>query len=428
MQQGAKYQLLYGKKRLGMFIHWGIYAIPACHEQHLMRLRARREDYEQLMHSFNPEHYDPEEWVKLAKSAGMEYICFTTKHHDGFCMWDTKQTDYNVMNTPYGKDVLLQLRQACDKHGMDLALYYSIPDWHHKNAYNPLSTHQIPPRPDDEPDMKLYREYVKAQVKELLTGYGKICGFFWDIPPRIYDPEINELVRSLQPGIRINDRGFDEGDYSTPEREVPEGYFTGLTEACESVGQKAWGYRSNEDYYTGRVLSSNIDAILTMGGNYLLNVGPMADGRIPEQAVQIIEQVGAWYRAAKESYVGTEPVRVAKGQKYRLTAKESTLYVHFDKGLECSGIVLEPLRFLPREASVLGYEHPIKVALDIIPDNPEKPDALEGKLHLYDLPAEQWAGYPMILKLVFERGEIEIVKKLLGSREAVEEKLTAGDK
>ena len=130
------------ENKFGMFIHWGIYSLIGVHEQVFAKLDIPREEYEALAERFDPVEYDPEKWVLLAKEAGMKYICFTAKHHDGFCMWDTKYTDYNIMNTPYGKDVLAMLAAACKKHGMLLSIYYSCPDWHHEDAYNPKSSHQ----------------------------------------------------------------------------------------------------------------------------------------------------------------------------------------------------------------------------------------------------------------------------------------------
>ena len=140
------------ENKFGMFIHWGFYSLLGVQEQVLARNDMKNEEYEQYMHQFNPVDYDPEEWVLLAKKAGMKYICFTAKHHDGFCMWDTKYTPYNIMNTPYKKDVLRMLADACEKHGMLLSLYYSNPDWHHENAYNSLSTHQWKSRCPEKAD------------------------------------------------------------------------------------------------------------------------------------------------------------------------------------------------------------------------------------------------------------------------------------
>ena len=186
--------------QFGMFIHWGFYSLTGLQEQAFARYDLPREEYEALRFRFNPVQYDPEEWVLLAKNAGMKYICFTAKHHDGFCMWDTQYTDYSIMHTPYGKDVLKMLADACQKHGMKLSLYYSNPDWHHPRGFNPHSTHQWKAVNPDSPDFGVYREYLKNQITELLTRYGPIYTLFWDIPPRIDDPSLNEYVRSLQPG------------------------------------------------------------------------------------------------------------------------------------------------------------------------------------------------------------------------------------
>lgn len=254
------------ENKFGMFIHWGIYAQLGLQEQAIARYDMSHEEYEKLADTFNPVNYDPEQWVLLAKQAGMKYICFTTKHHDGFCMWDTKYTDYNIMNTPYGKDVLKELAEACEKHGMLLSLYYSCPDWNYEYGRNPHATHQW--KAKEKVDLEKYITYIKNQITELLTGYGKIYTFFWDIPPRIEDRSLNELVRKLQPGIYINNRGFDEGDFSTPERgykDVGSNRFEQMTEACNSVGEQSWGYREKEDYHSIRYLTMAIDKIMAMG-------------------------------------------------------------------------------------------------------------------------------------------------------------------
>ena len=225
------------------------------------------EDYEGLVKKFNPTKYNAEKWVRKAKKAGVEYICFTTKHHDGFCMWDTKYTDYKITNTPYGKDILnnKQTKKLIDKlaiMGMIVHVemeYYSNPDWNYPKGYNPNTSHQWYAVNKDAPDLDNYREYIKNQITELLTNYGKIYTFFWDIPPCVEDKSLNELVRKLQPGIHINDRGWDTGDFSTPEREYQSSdgkRFTRMTEACNSVGEQSWGYRKNEDFYSIRFLLS----------------------------------------------------------------------------------------------------------------------------------------------------------------------------
>ena len=404
------YQLLYGEdRRFGMFIHWGIYALTEYHEQTLMRTDIGRDAYEKLAEQFNPVAFSAEDWVMAAKEAGMSYICLTSKHHDGFCLWNTKETDYNVMHTPFGRDIVKEFSEACAKHGLGLALYYSNPDWHHPNAYNPLSSHQIPPRDTDQPDMDAYVAFLKRQVTELLTNYGPICAMFWDIPPGIQDPSINELVRKLQPGIRINDRGFDRGDFSTPEREVPNGAFTRLTEACQSVGRQSWGYRRNEDYYTARFLEASMDAVLSKGGNYLLNVGPKPDGTMPDQARKLLKTIGQWYGKVAEAYRGKYPTGIFRDRSdFTVTRNGNDLYFHFPSYPEATGLCLYPLNILPAEVTVLNTGETPKVALDAMPTVYTQPRGKEPCLHIYDLPFEELSGQVPVLRLTFrDADEVE---------------------
>ncbi len=208
------------EKRFGMFVHWGLYAIHGRHEQEQWRYRVPRAEYEKLAAQWNPVKYNPDAWLDLASAAGMKYVCLTTKHHDGFCLWDTKQTTYNTMNTPYGKDVVKMLADACHRRGVPLCLYYSIADWHQPNYPNQGRHHELQPQPGDQPDLMRYLEYVKAQVRELCTNYGQLGGIWWDINvDKHVDPSINAMIRKLQPTAVINNRGFDDGDFGTPERD-----------------------------------------------------------------------------------------------------------------------------------------------------------------------------------------------------------------
>lgn len=176
----------------GLFVHWGLYAIPAWHEQLQWRGPVPRNDYAKLCEQFDPVRFDPDAWLDLAEEAGMEYLCFTTKHHDGFCLWDTKQTDFNVMHTPHGRDVLGRVADACHRRRMPLCLYYSVVDWHHRNYPNQGRHHELPgPLPGDEPDLERYMAFLVEQVRELCTQYGEIHGFWWDMinsPPRPSPP------------------------------------------------------------------------------------------------------------------------------------------------------------------------------------------------------------------------------------------------
>jgi alpha-L-fucosidase len=234
------------QRRFGMFIHWGLYAIHGFHEQEQWRARVPRAEYVKLQRQWNPVKFDANTWLDLAAEAGMRYLCITTKHHDGFCLWDTKQTTYNTMNTPYGKDVIRMVADACHKRGVPLCLYYSIADWHQPNYPNQGRHHELPPQPGDQPDLMRHLEFLKAQVRELCTNYGEIHGFWWDMNvDKHMDRSINAMIRKLQPKAVINNRGFDEGDFGTPERDFDAGgeeklSFDQRTEACQSVGMESW--------------------------------------------------------------------------------------------------------------------------------------------------------------------------------------------
>lgn len=361
--------------KFGMFIHWGIYSCLGLHEQALARYDISHGEYERLASDFNPTEYDPAGWVRLAKEAGMKYICFTAKHHDGFCMWDTKETDYNVMNTPYGKDVLKMLSEACEKEGILLSIYYSNPDWHHPYGYNPASSHQWKAKFKNQTDTVKYREFVKRQVTELLTGYGRIYTFFWDIPPKICDPSMNELVRRLQPGIFINDRGYDDGDFSTPEREYEEsdaGRFTRMTEACNSVGQQSWGYRKGENFYSKKHLCSAIDKYMAAGASYLLNVGPDSLGRIAPEYSNKIRRIGDFYNRVKGSLESTDGDSYDYGiktNKYIATKKDNKTYLHFYEGLISDAVSLSRYPKKPRAVRLLNTGESLDHSITYLPES-----------------------------------------------------------
>lgn len=396
---------LFDERRLGLFIHWGLYAIPAWHEQIQWRRAIPRAEYIRYADQFNPVKFDPEAWLDAAEAAGMSYLCFTTKHHDGFCMWDTRYSEYQVMRTPYGKDILKELADACHKRDFGLCLYYSIPDWHHPNSVNNGGSHQLPePNPGDEPDDDKYVEYVRNQVRELCTNYGKIQGFFWDIPPERRDPTMNEMIRELQPGIMINDRGYDTGDYDTPERTVPEEKcFKRATEANQSVGQQSWSYRENEDYYSHKFLMQSIDRIMAMGGNYVLNVGPRADGTFPPEAEASLQAVGSWFTKVREALVEAKPASdLLDREDIMITRRDTSLYLHFYRDPDSSGIVLEPLNTLPRRASVLNTGEELRCAVEAVPSMCVPWNRKEPCLHIAGLPVNEMNGEVIVVKLEFD--------------------------
>ena len=400
---------MFKTKRLGLFIHWGLYAVSGLHEQEMYRYGVASKDYEKYVNLFNPTEYNPKEWVSLAKNCGFDYITFTTKHHDGFCMWDSKYTDYKITNTPYGKDVLKMLSEECKKQGMGLSLYYSVPDWHHPNYPNNIGHHEIKERREsDRPDEKLYIEYVRNQITELLTGYGKIQSFFWDIPPKTRDKSLNELIRRLQPGIYINNRGYDEGDFSTPERTSADGtVFEGLTEACDSIGEQSWGYRKNEDYHSMLYLTSAIDRYMAMGANYVLNVGPDEKGRIPEVSEKILVRVGDWYKKVKEALFATPVKYEAISKKGILTTQsENALYLHFQGGLASNGFCLEGFKEMPKYALVLNNGQKLNCVFEKMPMlYGGQGTSLADVLHINGIDADGLSSQAVVIKLEFENIE-----------------------
>jgi alpha-L-fucosidase len=349
----------------------------------------------------------------------MTYVCFTAKHHDGFCLWDTAYTDYSVTHYT-GRDLVRELADGCAKTGMKLALYYSLPDWHCPVSVNDGRHHRLPgPNPGDTPDEKRYKEYLKAQIGELLTNYGKIDALFWDIPPddpAETDESVNEYVRSLQPGILINDRGYSKGDYSTPERTVPSEPFAGLTEACQSVGVQAWGYRADEDYYSHRFLMESVDRIMTKGGNYLLNAGPMPDGSFPAEAEESVRAVGNWYKKVRESYTDAEFV-YHKDIPYGMTRKENCLYVHLPAVPQSSSVRMRPLTVKPVRASVLNTGEDVRASVEYLPTFFGGNAAVQPEfLRISGIPVNRLTDEVIVLRLEFAPSDMDEVLRELSEK------------
>jgi len=306
----------------GMFIHWGLYAVPAGQygeeKNHAEWIQETANipvnEYEKYTAQFNPVKFNAKEWVQLAKNAGMKYIVITSKHHDGFCLWDSKVSDYDIIDrTPYQKDILKELAEACEKEGIIFCFYHSIMDWHHPDAQginHPNYNYGKGPNPK----FSNYVEgYMKPQLKELLSNYGKI-GVLW------FDGEwINEwtedqgkdtynYLRNLQPDLIINNRvgkgrqgmegmnAYDDaaGDFGTPEQEILEGKSTLDWEACMTMNDH-WGFNKFDDNFKStEMLIHNLIDIAAKGGNYLLNVGPTMEGLIPGESVNRLKEMGAW--------------------------------------------------------------------------------------------------------------------------------------
>ncbi len=367
-----------------------------------------REEYAKLRLEWNPVNFNPDQWIDLAEAAGMKYLCFTAKHHEGFCLWDTKHTDFNTMNTPYGKDALRLLADACHRRNFPLCLYYSIVDWHHPNYPNQGRDHELPPQPGDSPDWEKYMEFLKAQVRELCTNYGEIHGFWWDMNvPKHQDPSINAMIRELQPKAMINDRGFDAGDFVTSERDwdislTAKARFDTALEACQSVGYQSWGCRVDEDYYTDAHLIRSIQKVLAKGGNYLLNVGSKADGVIPPESAAILRRIGKWITVVRPTLWDVESVaELSSNTDVVLTRSGNTLYVHLIKEPETTSVFLYPLVDAPRRAVL--HNSGEELAFDVGPFPRQHHQKPQQCLRIKYLPVAARPSYGWVLALEYEK-------------------------
>jgi alpha-L-fucosidase len=409
----------FNRRRFGMFIHWGIFSIPAWHEQALWRGRLKRADYEGYRERFNPVRFDPDQWLDLAQSLGMEYLTVTAKHHDGFCLFDSQYTDYSAAHSPCKRDIIKMLAESARRHGFKFGVYYSIPDWHHPNYPGLGRHHELwGNRPSDEPDHDRYFAYMENQVTELLSNYGEISQLFWDVNVLDYNNrEFNDRMRRLQPSLVINNRGPDNGDYATPERDYEGPYpktlrpfeFDRHTEANQSLGRESWGYREDEDYYNPKHLMQSMDRVLAMGGNYLLNVGPKPDGTFDERDTASLKRIGEWYNKVKEAFgPDTCPATAmltdhAMGHPLRdrvlLTRKRDTVYVHTPEDLATDSICLFPLAIKPRRALLLNTGEELDAVVDKTPHFHEYDRAF---LRLRRLPTGRLTGEPLVVRLDFD--------------------------
>lgn len=305
--------------RFGMFIHWGVYAVPAgvydgkdvsgIGEWIMNRGKIPVARYREYAKKFNPVKYDPEAWVKLAKDAGMKYIVITSKHHDGFALFDSKTTDWDVVDaTPYKKDLIKPLAEACRKHGMKLGLYYSqAQDWTHKGGACAGGEW-------DESHKGDMDEYLKTiavpQIREILSNYGDIAVLWFDTPIGMNKERAETILPILKehPGIIYNNRlgGGYKGDTETPEQHIPAAGFPGRDwETCMTMNG-TWGFKSKDHKWKStETLIRNLIEIASKGGNYLLNVGPTAEGEIPAPSIERLKQIASWMKTNGEAIYGT---------------------------------------------------------------------------------------------------------------------------
>lgn len=414
----------FASPKLGLFLHWGLYSLEAWHEQDQWRRRWNRVDYSRLADRFSAPAFDPNNWLDTAVIAGASYVCFTAKHLDGFCLWDTATTDYKVTNSPLGRDVFSELASACRRRRMPLFVYCSVVD-NHQPTYPHAGRRweHASPQPGDRPSKAAYLACLREQVRELCTNYGKLHGFWWDANIAQWrDPSINRLIRELQPGIIINNRGMDGGDYGTPERDWDDTLNTAVSfqkpvEACQALGSQSWGFRKEEDYYTDVHILRSIAKILGKGGHFLLNTGPRADGRIAGRDRQMLQRVGKWLKSTREAFDGVEQVsHLVESREFLLTRRDMlTYYVILHQQPATRSVPLKPFTSLPQRAIELTTGKPVETRNDLLPWD----HALQtGFLRLYDLPQALLNSSVAVIRLEFP-SEPQLVKSTIGS-EAME--------
>jgi alpha-L-fucosidase len=322
----------WSEARFGMFIHWGLYSIPAGEwkgsTNHAEWIRTTAQipitEYDKFVGQFNPVKFNAAEWVRMAKNAGMKYITITSKHHDGFCLFDSKFTDFDVMSTPFKRDIMKELADACHKEGIKICWYHSIMDWHHPD-YLPRREWEKD-RSTAGADFERFFQHLKNQLKELLTNYGEIGVLWFDGEWEStwntkYGTELYNYVRSLQPNIIINNRvgagrsgmeGFTKagefaGDFGTPEQEIPATGLAGVSwETCMTMNDN-WGYNKHDDHWkSSEDLIHKLADIASKGGNFLLNIGPTSEGVFPQPAIDRLKQLGDWMKVNGDAIYETK--------------------------------------------------------------------------------------------------------------------------
>jgi alpha-L-fucosidase len=355
--QGDDHLSWWRAARFGMFIHWGPVALKGTEIGWSRGKDVPTEEYDSLYRQFNPTEFDADEWVRIAKAAGMKYIVITSKHHDGFCLWDSAYTDYDIMSTPFRRDVLAELSAACRRHGLKFCTYYSICDWHHPD-YPTDSPGGKGKKPS--PNMPRYVEYLKNQLRELIEKYGPLGVLWFDgqwEPPWTpeYGDDLYRFLKDIQPDLIINNRvskgrqgiagttkqnADNPGDYDTPEQHIGAFNRDRPWETCMTICRQ-WAWKPDDDM---KSLKACVDALVrTAGGdgNFLFNVGPMPDGRIEPRQAERLRKMGAWLDKYGESIYGTRGGPLKPSSVGASTCTGNKMYVHILNWPD-DGVLLPP--------------------------------------------------------------------------------------
>ncbi len=366
--------------RFGMFIHWGLYSVLGRHEWAMENEGIPVKEYEQLAQQFKPKPLPARDWARLAKRAGMKYMVMTSKHHEGFCHFNTALTSYCAPKQAAGRDLAKEYLQAARDEGLRAGFYYSLMDWHHPDGARCAT---------DEAARRRFVDYIHGHVRELCTNYGKLDILWydvsWPLDPKGWESErMNRMVFELQPDIIVNNRNGLPGDFSTPEQTIRAEQGERAWESCMTMNE-SWGYNSGDDAWkTPKQVVRNLVTCARDGGNYLLNIGPKADGSIPEESVKILSTVGEWLARNGEAVYSTERCQVRRSNIANFTRKGNTLYIH--------------LHFWPGEtAAVGGLKTKVKAARLLAGGPPVKVVQDDFRVQFRGLPKQAPGLVPVIV-------------------------------
>ena len=347
------------EKRFGMFIHWGPVSIKGTEIGWSRGRQVPIEEYDQLYKQSNPTKFDAEEWIKIARDAGMKYLVITSKHHDGFCLWPSKYTDYHIGNTPFKRDVMKELSEACKKHSIQFCTYHSICDWYHPDY--PMGS---PGGKTEKPthNMPRYYQYLKNQTKEIIDNYGPLGIMWfdgeWEKPwTREYGNEIYDYLKKIQPNLVINNRvskgrqgmagttkqsHLNSGDYDTPEQQIGGFNRERPWETCMTICRQ-WAWKPNDQMKSAKECIQTLLHTVGGDGNLLFNVGPMPDGRIEPRQVERLRQMGTWLKKYGDSIYGTRGGPFKPGKWGASTCKADKIYLYVMDWQTNDRIVLPPI-------------------------------------------------------------------------------------
>lgn len=348
------------EKRFGMFIHWGPVSIKGTEIGWSRGREVPTEEYDQLYKRFNPVKFDAEEWVKVARDAGMKYLVLTSKHHDGFCLWPSKYTDYHIGNTPFKRDVMKELSEACKKYNIQFCTYHSICDWYHPD-YPMGSPGGKSEKPN--PNMPRYYEYLKNQTKEIIDNYGPLGIMWfdgeWEKPwTREYGNEIYDYLKEIQPNLVINNRvskgrhgmagttkqsHLNAGDYDTPEQQIGGFNRERPWETCMTICQQ-WAWKPDDQMKSAKECIQTLLHTVGGDGNLLFNVGPMPDGRIEPRQVERLIQMGTWLKKYGNGVYGSRGGPFKPGKWGASTCKGNKIYLYVMNWQTDDRVVLPPIK------------------------------------------------------------------------------------